>query len=142
MPFRYFGNVFSYRIDCGEKNRKPQTPFCVGADTNRNFDWFWSETGASKNPCSETYAGPKPFSEPESLALAQFVKSFNNIQLHLTFHSYGQMLLFPYVRLLNINFKFETEHSLFFSRGIQLNVLRTTMTWYEKLVVKLIQRIS
>lgn len=54
-------------------------------------------TGASSNPCSEQYAGAKPFSEPESVALAAFVKSFDNIRLYLSFHSYGQLLLFPYV---------------------------------------------
>lgn len=56
--------------------------------------------GASTNPCAETYAGAKAFSEPETVALAEFVKTFDNIRLYLSFHSYGQMLLFPYVNFL------------------------------------------
>lgn len=63
---------------------------------------FWirlteTESGASPKPCAENYAGGKPFSEPEALVLAEFIKSFDNIRLYLSFHSYGQMLLFPYV---------------------------------------------
>lgn len=58
--------------------------------------------GGSTNPCSEQYAGVKPFSEPESGALAAFIKSFDNIRLYLSFHSYGQLLLFPYVKKRNI----------------------------------------
>lgn len=53
--------------------------------------------GGSSNPCSEQFAGVKPFSEPESGALAAFIKTFDNIRLYLSFHSYGQLLLFPYV---------------------------------------------
>lgn len=56
-----------------------------------------SEVGASMNGCSETYAGSKPFSEMETQALATFIERFDNIKLYLSFHSYGQLLLFPYV---------------------------------------------
>ena len=56
-----------------------------------------SEQGASRNPCSETYAGPYPFSEVETRALANFVRQFSDIKIYVSFHSYGQMLLFPYV---------------------------------------------
>lgn len=77
-----------------------------------SFSSLNSETGASTNPCSETYSGPKAFSEPETQALADFIKSFDNIRLYLSFHSYGQMLLFPYVnRYLLFAFAF---HSAFF----------------------------
>jgi hypothetical protein len=56
------------------KNRRPafckQQYFnricCSGVDLNRNFDWFWSITGSSSDPCHETYHGPSAFSEPES----------------------------------------------------------------------------
>ncbi|XP_031623765.1 zinc carboxypeptidase-like [Contarinia nasturtii] len=71
-------------------------PFCVGTDLNRNFDFHHAEAGASRNPCYETYAGTKPFSEKETQALAEFVSNFDNIKMYISFHSYGQMLLFPY----------------------------------------------
>lgn len=56
-----------------------------------------SENGASKNPCSQTYPGLAAFSEPETKALADFIKSFDSIKVYLSFHSYGQMILYPYV---------------------------------------------
>lgn len=65
-----------------------------------SFHFMGSAMGASSNPCSEQFAGTKPFSEPESVALAAFIKSFDNIRLYLSFHSYGELLLFPYVKQL------------------------------------------
>ena len=38
-----------------------------GADPNRNWDFHWSETGASGDSCSQTYYGPEPFSEVKAL---------------------------------------------------------------------------
>ena len=40
-----------------------------GIDLNRNYDWEFNSTsiaGSSDDPCSETYRGPYPFSEPET----------------------------------------------------------------------------
>lgn len=65
-----------------------------------------AETGGSTNPCNEIYAGVKPFSEPESVVLSEFIKSFDNIKLYLSFHSYGNMLLFPYVSTWDSEFQF------------------------------------
>lgn len=62
------------------------------------FHFMRTAMGGSVNPCSEQYSGVKAFSEPESFALAAFIKSFDNIRLYLSFHSYGQLLLFPYVK--------------------------------------------
>jgi len=77
------------------KNRNP-SGVCVGVDNNRNFDFHWMETGASSNPCDETYAGPSGGSEKETQALVATVESNSNIVLYLTFHSYGQYLLYPW----------------------------------------------
>ncbi|XP_055294946.1 zinc carboxypeptidase-like [Sitodiplosis mosellana] len=91
------GYVYSHSSNrMWRKTRKPQRNSCFGVDANRNFAFHHAATGGSTNPCSETYAGAKAFSEPETLALAEFIKSFDNIRLYLSFHSYGQMLLFPY----------------------------------------------
>lgn len=58
---------------------------------------YISEGGASQNPCSETYAGPTPFSEPEAKALSDFIGSLEqNINIFLAFHSYGHYILYPY----------------------------------------------
>nr|XP_004546830.1 carboxypeptidase B [Maylandia zebra] len=70
---------------------------CLGTDPNRNFNAGWCTTGASTNPCSETYCGTAPESEIESKNLADFIrKNKSIIKAYITIHSYSQMLLFPY----------------------------------------------
>ncbi|KAJ8950621.1 hypothetical protein NQ318_010820, partial [Aromia moschata] len=78
------------------KIRSPNT-LCYGVDPNRNFDYYWMLTGASDNQCSEIFAGPRPFSEPETSALRDYLLAHHNeVKLYLTFHSYGQFLLYPW----------------------------------------------
>ncbi|CAK6962472.1 carboxypeptidase B2 [Scomber scombrus] len=70
---------------------------CIGVDLNRNFDANWCTEGASDQPCSDIYCGAFPESEPESEAVANFLRIHKDtVQLYLTIHSYSQMLLFPY----------------------------------------------
>lgn len=55
------------------------------------------ETGASTQECAEDYAGSEAFSEPETAALRDYVlEHAHHIKLYLTFHSYGQYLLYPW----------------------------------------------
>ncbi|NXC42785.1 CBPA1 Carboxypeptidase, partial [Penelope pileata] len=70
--------------------------FCVGVDPNRNWDAGFGGSGASSNPCSETYHGPSANSEPEVKAIVDFVKSHGNIKAFISIHSYSQLLLYPY----------------------------------------------
>ncbi|XP_028823759.1 carboxypeptidase B [Denticeps clupeoides] len=70
---------------------------CIGTDPNRNFDAGWCTVGASSNPCSDTYCGPKVESEIEVKNVADFIrKNKSTIKAYLTIHSYSQLLLFPY----------------------------------------------
>jgi murein tripeptide amidase MpaA len=82
------------------KTRKPNTGSpCIGTDPNRNWDDHWCEQGASTNPCSDSYCGSKAFSEPEVLAMAQYVNATNKAQKVLQFidyHSYSQLYMAPY----------------------------------------------
>lgn len=123
---------------------------------NRNFDshhggmkevgkniWFIklfdenlriSEAGASKDPCSEYFAGT-PFSESETLALSEFVKSLD-VKLYISFHSYGQSLMFPpvsaaYLQHLNrINICYASEHfSFYIFRVIWKPMSEIMMIW-------------
>ena len=48
---------------------------CRGVDPNRNFDYKWNTIGASSNPCDETYAGPRAFSEVETQAISNYILS-------------------------------------------------------------------
>ncbi|CAM5083825.1 unnamed protein product [Natator depressus] len=69
---------------------------CVGVDPNRNWDAGFGGSGASSNPCSETYRGPYANSEREVKAIVDFVKSHGNIKTFISIHSYSQLLLYPY----------------------------------------------
>lgn len=49
---------------------------CEGVDPNRNFNIHWGEekvAGASLDPCHDTYAGPRAFSEPETKAISDYI---------------------------------------------------------------------
>lgn len=53
--------------------------------------------GASTNATADNYAGLGPFSEPETRTLSTFIESIGDkIDLYLSFHSYGQLLLLPF----------------------------------------------
>ena len=82
------------------KNRKPnQGSRCVGTDLNRNYAAKWSGVGASGNTCAENYYGPGEFSELESSSQRDYLTPFmtsGDLKAFLTFHSYGQYILYPY----------------------------------------------
>uniref|UniRef100_A0A182LUF3 Zinc carboxypeptidase A 1 n=1 Tax=Anopheles culicifacies TaxID=139723 RepID=A0A182LUF3_9DIPT len=80
------------------KNRKPYG-LCRGVDLNRNFDSNWGGTGSSNDPCSYDFSGSGPFSEPESIAIANFLRAnvdTARIRTYIALHSYSQLLMFPY----------------------------------------------
>jgi hypothetical protein len=85
------------------KNRQP-TPRSaqVGTDLNRNYDYRWGCCGGSSGkPASLTYRGWKPFSAPETRAVRDFVNGrvvggWQQIRTHITFHSNGELILWPY----------------------------------------------
>lgn len=80
------------RVDDGESEEN-----CVGADINRNFEFAWRKGGSSSNVCSPAFAGMKPFSEPESRALANFMlKQRSKLAMYISLHSYSQMWLLPW----------------------------------------------
>ncbi|EDW52297.1 zinc carboxypeptidase [Drosophila sechellia] len=92
------GYVYTHKTNrMWRKTRSPQDKNCVGTDPNRNWGFHWREVGASSDPCSESYAGPKAFSEPEAETLSQFLKSVPEpMFMYLSLHSFSQLLLYPY----------------------------------------------
>jgi murein tripeptide amidase MpaA len=66
-----------------------------GVDLNRNFPVGFGGTGSSGSKRSEIYRGAYAFSEPESIALRDLARR-ERIALHIDFHAYGQMLLYPW----------------------------------------------
>lgn len=83
-----------------------------GADLNRNFSFQWGCCGGSStNPCSETYRGPSPASEPETQAIQGYMAAIFPDQrapdlsapapadatgLYIDIHSYSQLVLWPW----------------------------------------------
>ncbi|XP_020557179.1 carboxypeptidase A1 isoform X2 [Oryzias latipes] len=79
------------------KSRKPNPRSnCIGVDLNRNWDSGFGGPGASSNPCSETYHGPRAHSESEVKSIVDFVKTHGNIKAFISIHAYSQLLLYPY----------------------------------------------
>ncbi|KAJ0173500.1 hypothetical protein K1T71_010649 [Dendrolimus kikuchii] len=93
-PDGYIWSHTSFRM--WRKNRRPiRNNF--GVDLNRNWNNNWLVSGASINPALDTYAGPGPFSEPETRSLSTYIRSISDrIDMYLSFHSFSQMLLLPF----------------------------------------------
>ncbi|XP_075862306.1 carboxypeptidase A5 [Microcebus murinus] len=74
--------------------------FCIGVDLNRNWKSGFGGNGSNANPCSETYHGPSPQSEPEVAAIVDFITAHGNFKALISIHSYSQMLMYPYGQTL------------------------------------------
>ncbi|XP_061492979.1 mast cell carboxypeptidase A-like [Rhineura floridana] len=97
--FNIDGYVWSWTQDRFWRKSRSNTSSsdCVGVDLNRNFDVAWDTVDASQNPCTEIYCGTSAESEPETKAVATFIRShLSSIKAYLSIHSYSQMILFPY----------------------------------------------
>ncbi len=91
---------------------EPPTAFNqVGVDLNRNASWHWGGLGTSSDPCSQTYPGSGPASEPEQRALQELLADLFGPQRAgtdplqplppdtrgtlVSLHSYGDLVLLP-----------------------------------------------
>ena len=54
------------------------------------------ERGTSTNPCSDTYGGSGPATEPEVVAVQDFIRNHGSIEIFVDFHAYSQLWLTPY----------------------------------------------
>jgi carboxypeptidase T len=66
-----------------------------GVDLNRNYSVAWGGRGSSSNERADTYRGAHAFSEPESAAMRDLIMR-ERIALHIDFHSFGQLILYPW----------------------------------------------
>ena len=78
------------------KNRRHNTDGSFGVDLNRNYGYRWGGPGSSDWPDDYTYRGPAPFSEPETQVVRDFVLAHGNITAAITFHTYAELILYPY----------------------------------------------
>ncbi|XP_042887711.1 carboxypeptidase A1-like [Penaeus japonicus] len=93
------GYIYSWETNrMWRKNRRITNGQCDGVDLNRNWDYKFG-VGASSSTCSELYKGTSAFSEPETQALRDAMTRVNaseNLELVLSVHSFGQLLLYPW----------------------------------------------
>ncbi|KHN79052.1 Carboxypeptidase A2 [Toxocara canis] len=73
---------------------------CVGVDLNRNYDFaFVQNVAPYDNPCSDEFQGPRPFSEPETRAVRDFLFSsevYGKLDALVSMHTHGQFFFLPY----------------------------------------------
>ncbi|MBI4915258.1 MAG: peptidase M14, partial [Acidobacteria bacterium] len=87
------------------------TPSSYGIDLNRNFPYNWGCCGGSSgSPCSGTYRGPSPVSEPETIAVRDYALAIfpdygdpqvapipdDAAGVFIDLHSYGELVLWPW----------------------------------------------
>lgn len=94
------GYVYSHTTSrTWRKNRTPNFgTSCVGTDLNRNFNHMWGQ-GCSTNPCSQTYCGSAPLSEPAAKSLADYIMNLgggNTFSVFITMHSFSQLWMSPW----------------------------------------------
>jgi len=86
------------------KNRAPTGIFengsqCIGIDLNRNWNYSFSSDDPHPDPCSESYPGAAPFSQPEIAALTTMVAKIQSqqpIYLYIDWHSCGELWMYPW----------------------------------------------
>lgn len=79
------------------KNRRPNNDDSAGVDLNRNYGYKWGCCGGSSStPASDVYRGPAAFSEPETQAVRDFVQAHPDITTAITWHTYGELILYPF----------------------------------------------
>lgn len=79
------------------KNRRNNGDGTFGVDLNRNFGYQWGlDSGSSPDTNSDSYRGTDPFSEPENVALRDFMKGLHNPRSFVTYHSFNEMVLRPW----------------------------------------------
>ena len=83
-----------------------------GVDLNRNFSVGFGGVGSSGSKLAQDYRGEHAFSEPESAAVRDLAKR-ERIALHIDFHAYGQLLLYPW----NYSARRTDDHARFTALG-------------------------
>jgi carboxypeptidase T len=79
------------------KNRRDNLDGSYGVDLNRNYGYRWGDdSGSSGIPGADTYRGPFAFSEPETQVVRDFVVAHPDITTAITFHTYAELILYPY----------------------------------------------
>ncbi len=90
-----------YDISSGDykywrKNRRKNSDGSYGVDLNRNYAKGFGGEGSSSSTSSDIYHGPSAFSEPETQAVRDWVKSRKKTTVLLSFHTFSELVLWPF----------------------------------------------
>lgn len=92
---------------------------------------LFTAIGASSDPCSLVYAGPFPYSEPETRAMSDFILSLEGTwKLYLTLHSYKQLWMLPWGYSKNL---VETHDKLVWPNHEAYFLTYVRPTWWKGL---------
>ncbi len=79
------------------KNRRNNGDGTFGVDLNRNYSFQWGlPSGSSGVTNDDTYRGPSAFSEPETVALRNFVQGLDDPRAVVTYHTFSELFLRPW----------------------------------------------
>lgn len=98
-PDGYYRNEFTNPNGGGmwRKNRRNNGDGTFGVDLNRNYayEWGYDDDGSSPFTDDETYRGPSPFSEPETVNMRDFTIAHEFV-ITVYMHSYSNLILWPW----------------------------------------------
>ncbi len=86
-----------YRYRYWRKNRRYNGDFAWGVDINRNYGYMWGfdDAGSSPDPRNSVFRGEKPFSEPETAAIRDFMLLHPPAGV-ISYHNYSQTIIYPW----------------------------------------------
>ncbi|TDG52938.1 hypothetical protein AWZ03_000481 [Drosophila navojoa] len=95
------GYMYSRTVDISWRNsRSPNGNNCFGTNLNRNYDIKWGQGYAElRDSCSKHYAGPKPFSAPETRAARDIMQDLvqkNRGMLFMALHTHHTTIYYPW----------------------------------------------
>lgn len=97
-PDGYYFNEVNYPDGGGmwRKNRRNNEDGSIGVDINRNYSYGYGlDNGSASWGSSETYRGPYEFSEPEAVAIRDFIDSIKPVTANIIHTKAGRYLI-PY----------------------------------------------
>ncbi len=115
------------------KNRRLNADGSYGVDLNRNYGYMWGhdDEGSSPAPGSNTYRGPEPFSEPETQAVKDLFAE-RGFQAMISFHSYSQIILYPWSYIDEPTVKDEELESIAARMSQLMETVRGTVYDYDR----------
>lgn len=89
-----------------------------GTDPNRNYDWFWDQGVADLR--SDAFRGPAVWSEPEVVAMRDFLAEIETLATSVSYHSGIDLILYPWAYSTSAELPDAPMYELLTRKGSQL----------------------